>query len=116
MNYKELELLISLKYFFKVGHVRVAKNSCYFDVNSKTDLFLILQHFKKYPLQSSKKYNFFIFSIIFEMFCKKEHLTIEGFLKAITYINLLNKPISSKTLEPIIKNMAHYLSYYFTFF
>ena len=35
------------------------------------------------------------------MFCKKEHLSVEGFMKAVSYINSLNKPLEPETLKSI---------------
>lgn len=73
MHLNELELLNNLKNYFGVGTVRVDKNSVHYSVTGLENLALICAHFKKFPLQSSKKYSFYIFCIILDMLANKEH-------------------------------------------
>jgi hypothetical protein len=83
------------------GNVSLNAKSSYYSVGSKEDIAIIIQHFKLFPLQTSKRNSFYIFSIVFDMFCKKEHLSVEGFMKAVSYINSLNKPLEPETLKSI---------------
>lgn len=99
MHINDLELLNCLKNFFGVGTVRTDKTSAHYQVTGIDNLLIVLEHFKTYPLHSSKRHSLFILSIILNMIFKKEHLTESGFLKAVSYINFLNKPITKDFLD-----------------
>ena len=43
----------------------------------------------------------YIFTIVFEMYCNKEHLGNIGLLKMVSYINFLNNPLREETLSNI---------------
>lgn len=101
MHSRDYNLLVNLKEFFGVGNVSLKAKSSYYSVGSKEDIAIIIQHFKLFPLQTSKRNSFYIFSIVFDMFCKKEHLSVEGFMKAVSYINSLNKPLEPETLKSV---------------
>ena len=102
MHSKDHLLLLQLKEFFGLGNVYISKqNSASFIVSSKEEIAILIKHFESYPLQTSKLYNFYIFKLAFEMFCKKEHLTKDGLLKILSYINCLNKPFEAETLNLI---------------
>ena len=103
MHNNDLEILYSIKDFFGVGTVRTDKTGVFYQVTGLDNLQIILNHFKYYPLQSSKKYSLIIFSYILDILHKKEHLTNVGFLRAVSYINCLNKPIKEDFLNKIIK-------------
>lgn len=101
MHSRDYNLLVNLKEFFGVGNVSLKTKSSYYSVGSKEDIAIIIQHFKLFPLQTSKRNSFYIFSIVFDMFCRKEHLTVEGFMRAVSYINSLNKPLEPETLKSV---------------
>ena len=101
MHLNELDLMNRIKNFFGVGTVRVTKNSVHYRVTSTKDLAIICEHFKNYPLQSSKNYSLIIFNIILNMMANKEHLTKSGFLKLTSYLNFLNKPLAPESLQKI---------------
>jgi hypothetical protein len=103
MHIRDSTLIKEIKNFFKVGTYKESGLFCYFEVSSIKDLEIILNHFKFYPLQSSKRYAFFIFLILFNMYKKKEHLNREGFLLAISYINILNKEINKNVILDIVE-------------
>lgn len=42
-----------------------------------------------------------MFVVLYEIFIKKEHLTVDGFLKSIFIINNINKPINPDLIEEI---------------
>ncbi len=64
MHINDLEILYSLKNFFGVGSVRTDKTGAHYQVTGIYNLQIILNHFKGYPLQSSKRHSLFIFSLI----------------------------------------------------
>ena len=68
MHIKDLELLLSLKNYFGVGNVRTSGKFAYYEVNSKVDIKVIINHFQLYPLQTSKKHSFYIFIIFILLF------------------------------------------------
>ena len=105
MHINDLDLLMKLRDFFGVGTVYLSRNtaSAQYQVSGINNLLVLLNHFKNYPLQSSKRHSFFIFNIILDLMAKKEHLTKAGLLKVISYINLLNKPLNKESLAKIIK-------------
>lgn len=49
---------------------------------------------------------FYIFQIIYNMYVRKEHLTIKGFLLCLSYINVLNNPINVKVLAEITSKLG----------
>jgi hypothetical protein len=89
-------------HFKNIGVYKEREAYCYFDVNSITDLTVIIQHFLCYPLLSSKRNAFYIFKTIFDLMKNKQHLNPIGFKLIINYIKILNKPISDKTISTII--------------
>lgn len=92
---RDLELLNSIKNFFSVGSVsKRGTKGAQFRVRSRLDLNVIIAHFNKYPLQTTKFLNFTYFCEILSFINKKVHTNISGFLKLISLINRLNKPIS----------------------
>lgn len=98
MHAREYPLLVQMREFFGVGNVYCIGISSFFVVSSREDIATLINHFELYPLLTSKLHSFNIFKIVFGMFCSKEHLSKEGFMKAVSYINCLNKPIEDETL------------------
>jgi hypothetical protein len=106
MHIKDLELLNALKRFFGVGNVRTSGKFAYFEVAAKTDLFVIIQHLKLFPLQTSKRHSFYIFMVIFGMYLNQEHFNKEGLMKMLSYANFLNKPLRAETMEYVVNKLG----------
>jgi hypothetical protein len=66
-----------------------------------SQLAVIIEHFRLFPLLSSKRHAFHIFTMIYDILKAKIHLTREGFLMAIALINILNQAVSAATLAAI---------------
>ena len=83
-------------------------NLVVYRVRSLTDLAIIITFFKSFPLMTSKRHNFNLFVIIYEMLCKKEHLSLSGFLISIAIINNINSPIKPNLLAaaPILWSLG----------
>lgn len=62
---------------------------------------MIIKFFQKYPLLTSKRHDFNLFVVLYEIIIKKEHLTVSGFLKSISIINNINNPINSDLMNEI---------------
>ena len=48
-----------------------------------------------------KRYMYYIFLMVFDIYSKKEHLTPQGFMLCVAYINSLNKAIKPQVLSTI---------------
>jgi LAGLIDADG endonuclease len=107
MHLRDSLLIKKIRSFFKnIGVYKESGSFCYFDVNSVADLGLIIEHFIKYPLLSSKRNSFYIFKIISEIIKTKQHLSPQGFLLVIAYVNILNTPIKIVTLSEIVNKFG----------
>jgi hypothetical protein len=100
MHLRDSLLVKTIRAFFNnIGVYKESGSFCYLDVNSIADLEFIIEHFLRYPLLSSKRNSFYIFKIIFDIIKTKEHLSLQGFLLVVAYINILNTPIKINTLS-----------------
>lgn len=103
LHMRDIELLYSIRDFFSVGSVSLTKNGAHYRVRSRSDLNVIIEHLKKYPLQTTMK------SISFAYFCEiltlnqKFHTNVVDFLKLASLINKLNKPLS----ESLLTKLSH---------
>lgn len=103
MNLRDSLLIKKLRAFFNnIGVYKESGSCCYFDVNSIADLEFIIEHFLRYPLLSSKRNSFYIFKMIYEIVRAKQHLSPQGFLLVVSYINILNTPIKINTMYEIV--------------
>ena len=67
-------------------------------VRSREELLVIIYHFTKYPLNTSKLINFTLFVQIYNLIGTKAHTNVSGFLYIAALANKLNKPLSDKLL------------------
>jgi LAGLIDADG endonuclease len=97
---KDLELLKSIKlYFNNIGTITIRDNYVVYPVRLKIELLVIVEHFNKYLLCISKMINFVYFIKILDLIHSKVYLNIEGFLRLVSLINKLNKPLSNSVLN-----------------
>jgi hypothetical protein len=78
-----------------------------YKIRSIKELGVIIKFFQKYYLLTSKRHNFNLFVILYEILLKKEHLTINGFLKAVNIINNINKSLNPILLEEIKNKLGN---------
>lgn len=84
--------MYKIQSFFKVGRVHESKKSVCFMVEKFEDLVnVIVPHFKKYPLQSEKSIDFYLWSKCIEIMASKEHLTLQGLKEIVRFKSALNK-------------------------
>lgn len=90
---KDLDILVQIKAFFKVGKIYTSKRGIiYYTVGSTKDMIkYILPHFDKYPLFSLKLKDYLVFKEIVLLMEKGEHKTIPGLLKIFSLRANLNK-------------------------
>lgn len=103
LHVRDLELLNAIKNFFSVGSVSVVGKDARFRVRSRSELKVIINHFNKYPLQTTKSLNFIYFCEILNLINNKVHTNIPGFLKLASLINRLNKPLSDSLLAKLVQ-------------
>ena len=101
LHVRDLELLNLIKNFFSVGSVSIVGKDARFRVRSRSELNVIIAHFYKYPLQTTKALSFAYFYEILNLINKRVHTNISGFLKLASLINRLNKPLSQSLLDKL---------------
>jgi hypothetical protein len=102
LHKKDIELLNKIQSFFEVGTVSTAGDKfALYRVRSRNSLLVIISHFNKYPLQTTKVNNFILFCNILNLMGKKYHVDIEGFLNIASLINKLNNPLSPSLLDKL---------------
>ena len=74
-----------------------------YKVRSRKDLAIVIEHFKQYPLHTSKMVNFVYFCKIFELIGSNYNTKPAGFLHLASLINKLNKPLSLSLLDQLSK-------------
>lgn len=92
---KRFKIIRTNKIYFEIGFITFNsdKTEASFRVRSLKDLSIIINHFYNFHLLTSKRNDFHLFVLLYNMMCRKEHLIIPGFMKAITIISNINKPI-----------------------
>ena len=102
LHKKDIELLNKIQSFFGVGTVSAVGNKvARYRVRSKNSLLVIISHFNKFPLQTSKINDLTCFCNILDLMNKKSHVNIEGFLNIASLINKLNNPLSQSLLDKL---------------
>nr|YP_009517188.1 LAGLIDADG homing endonuclease [Blastosporella zonata]AYE93107.1 LAGLIDADG homing endonuclease [Blastosporella zonata] len=84
-----------------MGSINISGYFVHYKVRSRKDLSIIIEHFNKYPLCTSKKINFMVFTKIYELIGHKLHTDVNGFLQLASLINKLNKPLSASLTEEL---------------
>lgn len=106
LDQKDLDLLVQIKDFFKVGKIYTSKRGIiYYTVGSTKDLIkYILPHFDKYPLATAKLKDYLVFKKIILLMEKGEHNYLPGLLKIFSLRAILNKGLPGiiKTEFPYI--------------
>jgi hypothetical protein len=81
-----------IKGYFGVGNILKRDNYIEYVVTSEKDLLVIVNHFEKFPLITKKWADYQLLKRAFELIKCRQHLTIEGLLKIVTffYIKIKN--------------------------
>ena len=105
-------LLHQIKSFFKFGEVRKNHDDRKeFRVRGLKNLNSIIKFFKKYPLKTSKRKNFEVFSEIITLMNNGQHLTNSGLKKIANLASKMNRKVkrnleSSETIRRNFKNRS----------
>ena len=94
---KDLDLLVQIKAYFKVGKIYTsARGIVYYTVGSTKDIIkYILPHFDKYNLVTLKIKDYLVFKNIVLLIEKGEHKSLSGLLKIFSLRAILNKGLPS---------------------
>lgn len=90
---KDLDLLVQIKAYFKVGKIYTStRGIVYYTVGSTKDIIkYILPHFDKYTLATLKLKDYLVFKEIVLLMGKGEHKSLPGLLKIFSLRAILNK-------------------------
>ena len=101
---KDIDILYNLKNFFKVGQISIHKNEVRLEIKgSHHALKYVLPHFDKYPQITQKYGDYILWKNIVRIVDAKEHTTLEGFRKCLTFKAFLNKG-QNDTLKTYLPN------------
>lgn len=111
VHIKDISLLEKIQYFFGgIGSITTSKKKARFAVQSLKEILIILTHFENYPLQTSKDSDFYFWKKCINLMLDKQHLTIKGLEKIVSYklamntgvFKNLNFPGISAAIKPIL--------------
>ena len=101
---KDESVLYKIKDYFGFGDVKINRTDHHgtrkeFRVRGIENLNKIIEFFRKYSLNTSKRKDFEVFSQVIELMKKKEHLTREGLDNIAKLISEMNRRPKLKYLE-----------------
>lgn len=92
----DVKILQALKEYFNKGEVIEAAGYVHFRVTNLKDIQeVIIPHFSTYPLQSTKVVSYTLFKQVATIISNKEHLTLEGFKKVLSFKAALPKGLNA---------------------
>lgn len=92
LHLRDLPLLLKIQsYFGGIGRISKGKKNCMLFVSSIQDLTaIIIPHFIKYELITKKRIDFIFFKSVIDIINAKEHLTMEGLQKIVSFKASIN--------------------------
>jgi uncharacterized protein YfkK (UPF0435 family) len=99
LHVKDLPILLSFKDTLGVGTVRTKGKVTSYTVKTFKDLAVIVNHFKLYPLVSSKYLVYQYWLQAYNIMATKEHFNYQGMTKLATLKNLTNLGLSDSLKE-----------------
>ena len=95
LHSRDLAILERIKSYFGVGQIYVEKNgSIQYKVSSIKDIRVIIDHFERYPLVTSKWADYVLFRQGVELMERKAHLSAEGIKKFVALKASINWGLS----------------------
>lgn len=111
MHSKDINILYNIKNYFKdIGNINIRKDRkiCVYRVTKLEDLYnIVLVHFIKYPLLTSKHSDFILWSKVVNKMLLKEHLNKKGFLSILKIYASINRGVS-KQVSHLYPNIIPY--------
>lgn len=105
LSSKDKLLLEKIKDYFGVGRLLLQGNFASYNVRSLSDLQVIIDHFDRYPLISSKYSDYILFRQVFELIKQGQHLNDVG-LKKIVSIKAVSNNGLSNNLKELFSNVV----------
>lgn len=101
LHVKDRAILEQIKNTLGVGVIYINKNLpvASYKVKGIKDLQVIINHFNKYPLVTSKISSFLLFKQAFEIVKSGGHLTLNGLMEILSFKSALNNGLSDKLLK-----------------
>lgn len=101
LNNKDKAILDNIQTYFNVGKVYALKNlpKSMYKLESFENLHIIIDHFDKYPLVSSKIANYILFKEAFNIVKNKDHLTEKGLKRIMALSGSSNRGYSKRVKE-----------------
>lgn len=100
LHVKDIGILEAIKNTLGVGNINIRSDSAVsYKVKSNKELQVIIDHFEKYPLVTTKISDFLLFKQCFDKIKNVKHLTEEGLLKILGLKTFLNLGLSDKLIE-----------------
>lgn len=97
LHKKDEIILKKLQSFWGAGHIyKHGQTGIQYQVNSITELKLIVKHFDCYPLLTKKQIDFILFKDVVNIIFNKEHLTEQGIFKLVSITASLNLGLSER--------------------
>jgi hypothetical protein len=101
---KDESVLYKIKNYFGFGEVKINRTDHHgtrkeFRVRGLGNLNKIIEFFKQYPLETSKKKDFEIFSEVIDLMNERKHLSKKGLDKIAKLISSMNRRPNLKYLE-----------------
>ena len=93
----DLDLILKLKDFFgeNIGKIVISKDTCTYRVDKFKDIMeVIIPHFDNYPPVTQKLADYILFKEIVGLMKNKEHLTLDGLRKILSFKASLNLGLS----------------------
>ena len=106
LHEKDKDLLKLIQNYFCVGGItKHGPASLSYSVRSYKDMQIIIDHFDRFPLITNKLNDYILFKLAYDLFIKKEQLSIEGIEKLLTIKISMNLGLSPelKATFPHIK-------------
>lgn len=95
LHERDKDLLEQIQNYFGVGSISSHDSAALkYSVRSYKDMQKIIAHFDKFPLISKKLKDYKLFKLAYNLFIKKEHLSIEGIEKLVALKNSMNLGLS----------------------
>lgn len=97
LHKKDEDILRSIQSTLGIGKIYPqGKQGVQFRVESKKELFILIEHFDKYPLITKKSKYFLWFKKAIFWIKNREHLTKEGLLKLVSLKALMGKGLTNE--------------------
>jgi hypothetical protein len=90
------EILYKLKSYFNVGEIVYTEHYVAYRITKISDILnVVIPHFSNYPLQSTKLISYYLFNAVAMAIKNKEHITLEGYKKILSYKAGLKKGLDA---------------------